>query len=206
MANPQADSLIESGQPLKKVIPVFSTKVEAYEYFARSMTRRFASPEAHCAGCGRDCETPAVRFTWRANVHTAKTVLLSFLFTIALLVAGHVFSRCVVVEFTTVHRLCPACQRGNRRRRLAVGLAHKLLFATMMLLLFGTVPFLVFLVAVPFVAPETTWGFLAGAVSGVSLLALTVWGFEACRRWLIPRSLRQVGRFPFRLSDARPTA
>src|SRR5258708_37628067 len=111
MINPHADNIIERGQPLKEVVPVFPTKIAAYEYFARSMTQRFASADSHCARCGRDCELPPLSFTWRANLHTTKTVLLSFLFSALALFAAHLYSRWVVVQFTTFHRLCSDCQR-----------------------------------------------------------------------------------------------
>jgi ABC-type multidrug transport system permease subunit len=206
MTNLQADSMIESGRPWNEVAPLFPTKIAAYEYFARSMTRRFASPDSHCAMCGRDSDAPPVRFTWRANVHTTKTVLLSFLFTAIALFAAHLYSRWVVVEFATFHRLCPDCQRRHRFRSIVIGITHKVLFALLMLLLFLTVPLIIFFVAMPFIAPEGTWRFLALSVIGVGLLALVMWAFEACRRSLIPHSLRQIGRFPFVLYDLHKTA
>ena len=206
MTNPQADSMIESGQPLKELVPLFPTKSAAYEYFARSMTQRFASPDSHCAMCGRDCEAPPVGFTWRANVHTTKTVFLSFLFTSLALAAGHLYSRWVVIEFTTFHRLCPQCQRGHRSRSAVVEFLRYLLFIALMLLLFLTVPLIVFAFAVPFIGLDGAWWLLAGAVVGVGLLTLVVRGFEVCRRLLIPHSLRQIGRFPFMLHAVRKMA
>ena len=156
MSTPQADSLIESGQPLRSVASFFPTKVEAYEYFARSMTQRFASPDFHCAMCGRACEELPVSFRWRANLHTTKTVMLSFLITTVAIFAHHLYSRWVVVEFTTFHRLCPQCQHRQRIRSIVVSLLHKALFAVLVLLLCLTVPSVVFLAAMPFVAPEAT--------------------------------------------------
>jgi hypothetical protein len=201
MTNLQADSMIEGGQPLKEIISIFPTKIAAYEYFARSMTRRFALPDSHCVMCGRNSDEPPVRFTWRANVHTTKTVFLSFLFTAIALFAAQFYSRWVVIEFATFHRLCPDCQRRHRSRSIVIGVTHKVLFALLMLLLFLTVPMITFLVAMPFIAPEGTWFMLAGSVAGVSLLALVLWAFETCRKLLIPQSLRQIGRFPFFLYD-----
>jgi hypothetical protein len=186
MTNPQADSMIESGQPLKEVVRIFPTKIAAYEYFARSMALRFASPDNHCAMCGRNTDAPPIRFTWRANVHTTKTVLLSFLFTAIALFAAHLYSRWVVVEFATFHRLCPDCQRRHRFRSIVIGITHKVLFALLMLLLFLTVPLLIFCVAMPFIAPEGAWLFLGLSIVGVSLLLLVLGAFEACRKSLIP--------------------
>jgi len=185
---------------------MFPTKTAAYEYFARSMSRRFELPDSHCAMCGRDSEVQPVSFTWRANVHTTKTVLLSFLFAAIALLAAHLYSRWVVVEFTTFHRLCPDCHRRHRSRSIVVGAMHKVLFAMLMLLLFLTVPLVIFLLVMPFIAPEGTRLVLAGSVVGVGLLALVVWGFETCRRSLIPHSLRQIGRFPFFLYGLRKAA
>jgi hypothetical protein len=206
MTNPQADGMIESGQPLKDLVPIFPTKIAAYEYFARSMTRRFALPDSHCVMCGQDSDAPPVKFTWRANVHTTKTLLLSFLFTALALFAAHLYSRWVVIEFATFHRLCPDCQRRYRSRRIVVGITHKVLFALLMLLLFLTVPLIIFLVAMPFIAPEGARSFLAMSVVGVGLLAVVMWAFEGCRRSMIPHSLRKIGRFPFVLYGLQKTA
>jgi hypothetical protein len=201
MTNPQVDSMIENGKSLKEVIPVFPTKIAAYEYYARYMTQRFASPDKCCVVCSRSCEDPPVKFSWRANIHTTKTVLLSFLFTALALFAAHLYSRWVVIEFATYHRLCPDCRRRHRLRSILIGIARKVLFTLLMLLLFLTVPLVVFLIAMPFIAPEITWPVLAIAVLGIGLLALNISGFEICRRSQIPHSLRQVGRIPFFLYD-----
>jgi uncharacterized membrane protein YeiB len=206
MTNPQADSMIESGRPLKEVVPIFPTKIATYEYFARSMTQRFASPDSHCVMCGRDSDAPPIRFTWRANVHTTKTVLLSFLFTVIALFAAHLYSRWVVIEFTTFHRLCPQCQRRHRLRRIIVGILRNVLFAMLILVLLLTVPMVIFTFAAPFIEPRGTLLMLAGAAVGIGLLAFVISCFEKCRTSLIPHSLRQIGRFPFSLYDLRKTA
>jgi hypothetical protein len=206
MTNPQADAMIESGRPLKEIVLLFPNKAVAYEYFGRSMTHQFALRDSNCAICGRDRDTSTYCFTWRANIHTTKTVFLSFLFTALALFAAHLYSRWVVVEFSTSHRLCQQCQRHHRSRGVIVGIFHKLLFAILMLLLFLTVPLVVFLFAAPFIAPEGIWRMLAGALVGIGLLALVVFGFERCRRSMIPKPLRQIGRFPFFLYAVRKTA
>jgi hypothetical protein len=206
MINPQADRLIDSGQPLKKLTPLFPTKVAAYEYFARSMTERFASPDSRCAMCDRTCEELPIVFNWRANLHTKKTVVLSFLITAVAIFAHHLYSRWVIIEFTTLHRLCSPCQRRHRTRGIIVSVLQKILFAVLVLLLCLTVPSVVFLAATPFVAPEGTRLIAALAVIGVGLLTFVLWAFEACRKSLIPHSLRQIGRFPFRLHELRKTA
>lgn len=92
---------------------------------------------------------------------------------------------------------CPQCQRRHRTRSAVVNVLHKVLFTTLMLLFFLTVPLIVFLFAMPFITPEGTWLMLTGSLVGVGLLALVVWSFETCRRSVIPYSLRQIGRFPF---------
>jgi|SRR5947209_622387 len=205
MSNLQADTMIESARPLKELVPLFPNKVAAYEYFARSMTQRFASAATCCAACGKPCEAPPLAFTWRANLHTTKTVLVSFLFTALSLFAHHLYSRWVVVEFTTFHRLCALCRRRHRIRSKAVAVLHKVLFAILILLLFLTVPLVMFLFVSIFAAPEGTWRILSGSVIGLALLGFVAWAFESCRRSLIPHSLRQIGQFPFflyRLRDA----
>ena len=206
MSNLQADRMIESGQPLKELVPIFPTKTAAYEYFARSMTQRFASAELVCAMCGQECEAPPIAFTWRANLHTAKTVLASFLFSALAILAHHLYSRWVVVEFTTFHRLCPHCSRRQRTRTVAVGILNKGLFSVLMLSLFLTVPLVIFLFVAIFAAPEGKRLMLTGSVVGATLVVLVVWGFEVCRKSLIPGSLRQIGRFPFFLYGLRDTA
>jgi hypothetical protein len=206
MSNLQADSMFESGQPLKEVVTLFPTKIAAYEYFARNMTQRFASPDRSCASCGRQCEGQPLAFTWRANLHTTQTVLLSFLFTALAIFAHHLYSRWVVVEFTTFHRLCQSCRRRHRTRSIAVAVLHKVLFAVLMLLLFVTVPLVIFLFVAIVAAPEGTWMMLTGSVLGLALLGAVAWGFEACRRSLIPDSLRQIGQFPFFLHGLRDVA
>jgi len=206
MTNPQADGMIESGRPWNEVAPLFPTKIAAYEYFAGSMSRRFASADSHCAMCRRQSDTVPIAFTWRANLHTTKTVLLSFLITAMAVFAHHLYSRCVVVQFTTLHRLCSDCRRRHRTRRLAAAFFQKLLFAALILLLFLTVPSIIFLFVAIFAAPEGKWLMLGISFAGVALLGLVAWGFELCRRFLIPGSLRRIGRFPFFLYGLRDTA
>jgi hypothetical protein len=203
MSNLQADRMIENGAPLKELVPLFPAKNSAYEYFARTMTERFASADAHCAGCGRECATAPIAFTWRANLHTAKTVLVSFLLSALAIFAHHLYARWVVVEFTTVHRLCPHCRRRHRVRTVAASILHNVLFALMMMLLLLTVPLVIFLFAAIFVAPEGRKLTFAGSVLGIAMLGLVAWGFELCRTSVIPGSLRKVGRFPFYLYGLR---
>jgi len=205
MSNLQADRIIESGKPLKELVPMFPAKTAAYEYFARSRTERFASADLNCAMCGQACEAPPIAFTWRANLHTTKTVLVSFLFSALAILAHHLYSRWVVVEFTTFHRLCPDCRRRHRARTVAVSVFHKVLFAVLILALFLTVPLVIFLFVAIFVAPEGKRLMLTGAVVGLTFIGMVVWGFEMCRRSLIPGSLRQIGRFPFSLYGLRDT-
>jgi len=128
MSNLQADRIMSSGKPLKDSCSDVSAKTAAYEYFARSMTERFASADLNCAMCGQACEAASIAFTWRANLHTTKTVLVSFLFSALAILAHHLYSRWVVVEFTrTFHRLCPDCRRRHRARTVAVSVFHKVL-------------------------------------------------------------------------------
>src|SRR6266540_3508355 len=180
VSNLQADTFIEVGRPLREVVPMFPSKTAAYEYFARSMTQRFASADLHCADCGQPCDAAPIGFTWRANVHTARTILVSFLLTAVSILAHHLYTRWVVVEFTTFHRMCAQCQSRHRMRGITGGVLQKVLFAVLMLLLFVTVPAVVFLVAMPFIAPKGIWLALVGTATGVGLLALVTWGFEAC--------------------------
>jgi hypothetical protein len=206
MTNTQTDNMIESGRPLKEIVPLFSDRIAAYQYFAGKMAKSFATPNSNCVECGRECDAPPVGFTWRANLHTTETIVLSFLFTILALFAAHLYSRWVVVEFTTFHRLCAQCQRRHRTRTIMVSFLRNVLFAALMLLLFLTVPVVVFLFAMPFIAPKAIWLPLVGAIIGIGLLIFVAQGFETCRKLLIPHSLRQVGRFPFYLFALRKTA
>jgi hypothetical protein len=185
---------------------MFPTRIAAYEYFARSMTQRFASADRCCAGCGDPCEASPLAFTWRANLHTTKTVLLSFLLTALTIFAHHLYSHWVVIEFTTFHRLCSSCRRRHRTRSMALTIIHKVLFAVSILLLCLTVPLVIFLFVAIFAAPEGTWMILSGSVLGLALLGLVAWAFETCRRSAIPHSLSQIGQFPFFLYGLRDTA
>jgi len=205
MTNLQADKMIENGRPLKELARIFPAKTTACQYFARFMSERFASADSNCAMCGRPCETAPICFTWRANLHTTKTVLMSFLFITLAIFAHHLYSRWVVVEFTTFHRLCPQGRRRHRLRRMAVGFVQMVLFAVLMLLLFLTVPRVIFVFVAIFVAPEGRRLMLAGSLAGIALLGLVVWGFEICRTYLIPKSLHQIGRFPFFLYGLQDT-
>jgi hypothetical protein len=88
---------------------------------------------------------------------------------------------------------------------MVVSLLHKLLFGILILSLFLTVPLVIFLFVAIFAAPEGKRLMLTGVVVGALLIGLVVWGFEICRRSLIPGSLRQIGRFPFFLYGLRDT-
>jgi hypothetical protein len=88
---------------------------------------------------------------------------------------------------------------------VAVSVFHKVLFAVLILALFLTVPLVIFLFVAIFVAPEGKRLMLTGAVVGLTFIGMVVWGFEMCRRSLIPGSLRQIGRFPFSLYGLRDT-
>jgi len=89
---------------------------------------------------------------------------------------------------------------------VAVGILNKGLFSVLMLSLFLTVPLVIFLFVAIFAAPEGKRLMLTGSVVGATLVVLVVWGFEVCRKSLIPGSLRQIGRFPFFLYGLRDTA
>jgi hypothetical protein len=206
MNNHQADVLIESGRPLKELTPLFPSRILACEYFARSMSLRFNSPESCCVLCRQNCDLPPVAFIWRANLHNAKTILLSFLLTAVGIFASFVYSRWVVVEFTTFHRLCTSCQLRLRFRSTYIGVLQKALFAVLMLLLFLTVPVVIFFFVAIFGAPEGMRKTLAGGIIGMGFLVLVGWGFEACRKAMIPPSLRLIGRFPFFLRGIRKAA
>jgi hypothetical protein len=203
-----ADQLIDSGRPLKELVPTFPTKIEAYQYFAASMSQRFATPASRCAGCDRPCEEPPFNFIWRANLHTTKTVFWSFFWSATAILARRLYSQWLVVEFKTVHRFCLECQRRHRSRGIFIAIFEKLLFALLILLLFLTIPLAVFLFAMPFIAQKGEMlkgviGFLVLSVIGIGLLALVARGFEICRKSLIPDSLRHIGRSPFFLCAKR---
>lgn len=187
------------------MFPLFPTKIATYEYFAKNMSQHFSSPSSYCAMCGQPCDVPPIQFVWRANLHTAKTILLSFVFSAIALLASSLYSRWMVVEFVTVHHLCLNCQRRQRTRSIAITILQKVLFAALILLIFLTVPTVIFLFAVIFVAPEAVLPLTIGLAIGLGLLAFVTWGFDACRKSIIPQSLRPIGRFPFFLYELRKT-
>jgi hypothetical protein len=198
-SNHRADNLIESKRPLREIAFAFGTKLEAYEYFAARTAQKYASAEKQCAECGKPCEDFPTLFTWQANVHTAKTVITSFLLSAVTIFAHHLSSRYITVKFSTVHCLCLQCHRKQRMKRRLLPIYHGLLFAMLMLFLFLTVPSFIFFFVALFAAPEGTWFMFAATVVGVALLTCIIWAFELCRRWLIPRTLRHVAPFPFSL-------
>lgn len=89
---------------------------------------------------------------------------------------------------------------------MAITALHKVLFAVLILLLFLTIPLVLFLLVAIFAAAKGIGVMLTGSILGLALLGLVTWGFEACRRSLIPHSLRQLGQFPFFLYGIRDTA
>jgi hypothetical protein len=201
----QADNMIENGRPWKDIFVLFPTKIIAYQYFAKHMSQRFGTPESFCAMCRQPCNAPPIQIAWKANLHPAKTVLLSFLLSAITVLASSLYSRWVVVGFVTVHRLCLPCQRRQRVRSIVIAILQKALFTALILLLFLTVPMVVFLFAVSFIAPKALIPLTVGLIAGLGLLAFITWGFNACRKAIIPQSLRQIGRFPFFLYELRKT-
>lgn len=184
---------------------MFPNKIAACEYFASAMSKSFAVPDRGCAMCGRESDQPPFTFIWRANLHTSKTILISFVFSAMALAAHHIYSQWHVVEFATTHRLCAQCEARHRRRQLAVGLLRHVLFAVLMLLVFVGVPALIFSIAAPFIGLGLKGYFvLLGVVAaGLAVLALVLKGFEWCRTSLIPRSLLRIRRLPFVLHKLR---
>ncbi len=196
-AHPQADDMIESGRPWKDLFPLFPNKEAAYQYYGFNMFHRFNSPAPYCAMCGRSCDQPPITFIWRANLHTKKTVLLSFIFSAIAVWMGGLYSRWIIVQFATTHCLCLDCQRRHRNRKALAAVTHKLLFALLILLVCLTVPLVVFLLAFVFIMPEGVKMFGLLSLTGIGLLALVTWGIDGCRRAIIPQSLHRIGRFPF---------
>lgn len=203
--NLEADRALESGQTLKEILPFFPNKVDANRYLATYLSRRYASVGPYCVWCNQPCHNQPIAFIWRANLNTAKTVFVSFLLSAFTIFIHHIQSRYVVVEFVTHHRFCPKCQQIHRRRSMMAEAAHYLLFIILILLLFMTVPPAVLFVACIFVAPDIAWNLLLGAMAGLILLFGVVQGYAACRRWLIPESLRLIRRSPFFLQSLQPS-
>jgi hypothetical protein len=201
----QAESMIQNERAWNDLFRLFPTKLAAYEYFGRSMAQRFGSPTDFCVVCGRSCDAPPMKFVWRTNLHTAKTIFVSFIFSAVALFTQHLYSRWLVVKFATIHRLCLECQHRHRVRTIVIAVANKILFAALILLLVLTVPMAVFFIAAPFVVREALVPLAIGLFIGLGLLVLIAKGFEACRRAIIPQSLRQIGRFPFFLYELQKT-
>jgi hypothetical protein len=201
MGHPEAEQALASGSPLKELVPMFSSRAEAYEYFAQHMTQRFASADAHCAHCGQPTEAKPFSFVWRANVHTARTVLLSFVFTTIALLGRTVVSHCIELQFATVHRLCPGCRRRHTLQRALAGLLYYIFFALLIVALLFTVPAVVMLFVAIFNDHGLIWGTLACTLTGLLVLGTLAAGFDWLRRWPIPRAARVVGQFPFALRE-----
>lgn len=90
--NPEADHAILIERPLRELVPKFSSRAQAYEYFAENMSRRYSTAEPQCAHCGQTTDAKPLSFVWRTNVHTARTVAVSFFFSAISLLGQHIIT------------------------------------------------------------------------------------------------------------------
>lgn len=203
---PAADLAIENGQPLKELVPLFPSRVIAYEYYAEKMAERFLMAKPECADCGQRTDVEPLSFVWRANVHTAKTVVAAFIQTLLSLLGGFVRVNAqdsFPVAFATHHRLCPGCRQRYHLKRATVGALHYLFFVLLFIAFLITALALLFFFVALFYAHELLLG-VSGILLGGSLISvLLAIGHERLRRWPVPSTLRRVGQFPFALEKAQ---
>jgi hypothetical protein len=194
----RAISMIEVGRPISELSLLFPIRLNALRFYADFMAHKFEHPSsAGCAICKQPVATHEESYMWQAIVNTRTTALWTFLGMLVALVAHHLVSVFYRVEFTTRHRVCASCARAaTGKRRLALVL-HYLFFTILIISLFAMVPLTVFLVVMPFVAPETVRMFGRLWLLALFPLSLSIVGFGLCRRLAIPYALRQIGRFPF---------
>lgn len=201
----RANELIDAGEPLASIVPLFPNRLEAVRHFAtRQAALRSPKRAAQaCCSCGVTDGLGLVRFDWRAYVTPA-----SFLHDLTLMIVTrrHYVYRPLPaterVNFSTYDSLCPACARRLRTRKALMAVfdfvATFVLFLSMLALPFACLKY--FWLAsrlerakdLPYV-----WGSLAGLLLGVVLSTLV----HALRT---PAFLKRIGGPPFRLVAVKP--
>jgi hypothetical protein len=202
-AEAQAAEIVNQCRPLKELRLLFPSRAASLEYFAQKLSDDYSSARPCCVICQRESDSVITEFHWVANINNFKTVVISFLATLILVFLRLSYSRFIVIQFKTFHRICENCQRGHRIRSLYLKLAQAPLFVSLIVSLLITIPSVVFLGASFFIAHDLIWKALATSLIGGSLLIFTVWGFEACRKFSVPRRLRHIGQSPFFLHSMR---
>jgi hypothetical protein len=191
-------AVIESPQPLSALTPHFASRRAALEYYADFMGEKWLSASAdQCACCGKQAPMREETYVWQANVHTGKTILASFGASAVTLLARTFTTYHHEVGFATNHRFCKGCGRMAMVRRLFAVVVYHLLFALLILCLLASVCLTVMFGTVIFAAHDLVLKMGLLWLASLIPLALSVAGFEWCRRLRIPKALRAIGRFPF---------
>ena len=193
----QATALIESGAPLREIAKRFTTRLDAYRYYAEKIQSRYtpamAVRESECASC--KCATGSERrqIAWRATTHdkgTATTALI-------LLLLGRLTSRRIEVQFKTAHGYCTACARRLWWSLSLLRSAKSALFAILLVTLIATVPVVVLTVAVAFSARDLLPTMSIWLAIGGGLTFLLYCGFKWLWTSAVPKHLQFIARFPF---------
>jgi hypothetical protein len=199
MNETKAAELIEADKPLIGLKGYFHNGLDALNYFASEMGRRFERDKVttKCFSCGYAPVSKVEGFFWRAKVHPK----LVFTWYEVLLVLALTFIFRIehtVVSFSTFHGFCESCAAKARRRRILSVLIRLSTLLTLCFCIGMTVIAslaAIFLKADP--SDRNLWLKIAlVGLAGVVASSLSqIWA----HRLRIPSSLRRIGRRPFDL-------
>ncbi|MHA3772590.1 hypothetical protein ACXR0O_13725 [Verrucomicrobiota bacterium sgz303538] len=193
----QAKALIESGASLREIARCFSTSLDAYRYYAETVRNQFAPATAvtlsECVSCKCASGHQARQIAWRAIAHDKDTGTTALI----LLLLGRITSRRIEVRFTTAHRYCSACARRLWWSFSLLRFAKSALFALLLIVLFVTVPLVLFTGAVAFSARDLLPRFSLFLAAGVGIVFLLYFCFRFLWTSAVPSHLRFIGRYPF---------
>lgn len=195
----ETTKIIESGRPLIGLMEQFGSGLDALQFYAGEMARRYrpAAVGKQCCCCGRNPVSRVQMFCWSAFVNPR------FAFTrrnaLELLI-GHlgVTLRHTVVGFETFHGLCESCASKAKRNRIysvvVKSISFFLLLVCIGLVLFSGGG------AVMFKSdPKDRVEFLVGFFIGVIGLTASIFAHGWERRLRIPKYFQTIGRKPFLL-------
>jgi len=190
-----ASAILDRGGTIKELRQHIPDKEDALRFFANYQADKYRlPPPSACCNCGAPSSI-MTHFSWRATYATqfapnAADVLLLF--------AGFVriSTSSKFMEFQTHHGFCGACWKKHWMKR---GLANLLEFIG---LLGGVICLLIaplgFAVYICFRNDRQAASMLWGGILGVAGLIAAFFIIRFASMLRVPRSLRQIPRFPFR--------
>ena len=190
------ERLIAERAPIRKFLPLFPSRRETAEYFARANAALYAPCNAigPCVSCGRTPAPMFVEYRWAARFFKGLGFGgLEFL----LVFLGHIGLRMqeYIVEFATCHPICSDCQRRLRLRRW---FANVLNFVGLFIVLtMGTMAVVGWSAAACFDKPTERMGFLIGASIATGTVGLGLLCLSYLRRLRVSASIRHLAHLPF---------